>query len=385
MARQAKKRSPKKALRRDRELWLYLLILLLCAAIVWVLTRPGEEAPAPAEDMFTRSAAFDPDQLVAALETKFGLPPGRLSPKKIRGETQIQVPVDRRKMDLTYANLIVKTEFESRGATLANGQAESGQHQLAFTHGSDEYLVKLSYAAAPIREGTAEKYLAIVVDDFGLVGGEMLQQWLELPTEIDFAIFAGQKHSEETMNRSFAQGRETLVHVPMEPIGYPQQNPGENSILVQMDQSEVEKTLLRHINALPLCAGVNNHMGSLATTDHDIMGWVMGVLKKKGKFFLDSRTSNVSIAYQAAQKARIPAYRNDLFLDSPDISEANLESRLRQVQELGTKNNTVIAITHCHSAQKLQYLKDFLKRIQAAGFTLIPLSQVGKTDLPLIL
>jgi len=288
-------------------------------------------------------------------------------------------------MDLSYANFIVKGVFETHGANLSSGRVEGGKQVLSFSRGEDEILVNLVYAAPAARKASSQKYIAIVVDDFGSVSGEMLQQWLELPTEIDFAIFAGQKHSEETMNRSFAQGRETLVHVPMEPIGYPQQNPGENPILVQMDQSEVEKTMLRHINALPLCAGVNNHMGSLATTDHDIMGWVMGVLKKKGKFFLDSRTSNVSIAYQAAQKARIPAYRNDLFLDSPDISEANLESRLRQVQELGAKNNTVIAITHCHSARKLQYLKDFLKRIQAAGFTLIPLSQVGKTDLPLIL
>lgn len=385
MAKRTKKRVTPKTKARDRSLWLYLLILLLCAGIVWMITLPDDAIEEPVKEPVARVAEFDLNKVIASLETKFSLPEGGISRKKSRGVEQLTLPVDRGKMDLSYANFIVKGVFETHGANLSSGRVEGGKQVLSFSRGEDEILVNLVYAAPAARKASSQKYIAIVVDDFGSVSGEMLQQWLELPTEIDFAIFAGQKHSEETMNRSFAQGRETLVHVPMEPIGYPQQNPGENPILVQMDQSEVEKTMLRHINALPLCAGVNNHMGSLATTDHDIMGWVMGVLKKKGKFFLDSRTSNVSIAYQAAQKARIPAYRNDLFLDSPDISEANLESRLRQVQELGAKNNTVIAITHCHSARKLQYLKDFLKRIQAAGFTLIPLSQVGKTDLPLIL
>jgi len=127
--------------------------------------------------------------------------------------------------------------------------------------------------------------------------------------------------------------------------------------------------------------GVNNHMGSLATSDDTIMGWVMDVLKKKNKGFLDSRTSNVSIAYQAAQKARIPAWRNDIFLDSPDITDQTLERKLEAIQTMSAGKNTVVAITHCHNLDKLTYLKKFLERAQSMGFTLIPLSQVGKNDI----
>ncbi len=385
MAKRTKKRVPPKVRRKDHALWLYLLILLLCAAIVWIVTRGDVTTPAPVTEQVTRTAAFDLDKLVSTLEGKFELPEGSITRKKTRGVTQIAVPVESRKMDLTYANLIVKSVFEAHGATLSAGRVEGGRQLLTFAQGDDEYVVNLAYATLSAQEASGRKYLAIVVDDFGSVADETLQKWLDLPTEISFAIVSRLKHSEETMNRAHAQGRESLVHVPMEPIGYPRQNPGDDPILLQMDQTQVEKTVLRHINALPLCAGINNHMGSLATTDHDIMAWVMGVLKKKGKSFLDSRTSNVSIAYQAAQKARIPAYRNDLFLDSPDISDANLETKLRQVQELGQRKNTVVVITHCHNVDKLEYLKTFISRAQAAGFTLIPLSQVGKTDVPLIL
>lgn len=385
MAKRTKKRVSPQARPRDLSLWLYLLILLLCAAIVWMVSRRNDSVQVPTEEQATRGGEFDLDKLNGSLEAKFSLPQGGITRWKSRGVEQITLPVDRRKMDLSYANFIVKGVFEAHGAALSAGRVESGGQILTFTRGEDEYVVKLVYAKPSSQESSAKKYLAIVVDDFGSVADEMLQKWLDLPTEVSFAIISRLRHSEETMNRAHAQGRETLVHVPMEPIGYPRQNPGEDPILAQMDQAQVEKTLLRHINSLPLCTGINNHMGSLATTDSNIMGWVMGVLKKKGMSFLDSRTSNVSIAYQAAQKARVPAYRNDLFLDSPDISDANLETRLRLVQELGQRKNTVVVITHCHNADKLEYLKTFMNRIQAAGFTLIPLSQVGKTDVPQIM
>lgn len=373
----------RKKRKTNRDLWLYLLILILCSGIVWTLAYKG--GPAGLRKKPKPSAKFDLDQLTAALEHKFDLPQGGISNKEDAGCIEIAIPVSQAKMDLTFANFIVKDEFESRGATLRSGKVENGTQVLTFSLDSANYRVTLSPASLAAGKDGAGKSLAIVVDDFGLVEGEMLDEWLSLPLQVDFAIISGLKHSEETMTRAHAQGRETLVHVPMEPIGYPSVDPGENPILVQMEQAQVEKTLIRHLNALPLCAGVNNHMGSLATADHKIMQWVMGVLKTKDKFFLDSRTSNVSIAYQTAREARIPAYLNDLFLDAPDISDVTLESRLKQVQELGRQKDAVIVITHCHSAAKLEYLKNFIRRIQSAGFNLVPLTQVGRANVPLIM
>lgn len=98
------------------------------------------------------------------------------------------------------------------------------------------------------------------------------------------------------------QGTLTLIHIPMEPIGYPEVNPGKNPILVQYDERQIEKIMTRFIEQLPYCEGANNHMGSLATTDEEVMNAVMTILKKHNKFFLDSRTTNVSVAYSVASK-----------------------------------------------------------------------------------
>ncbi len=50
-----------------------------------------------------------------------------------------------------------------------------------------------------------------------------------------------------------------------------------------------------------------------------------------------------------------------------------MDAKLNQIIELSNRNQNVIAITHCHNYDKLDYLKRFINRLKAAGFTLIPL------------
>ena len=371
--------------KKDIPVGLYLFILLLCGAIIFVIVYKGEKTEIISEYQEPSTKKFSPSELLQTLEEKFDLVDGSLQIKTINQKKQFSIPVNPNKMDLTFANMIVKGEFETRGGKLISGIVEDGGQVLTFNVGTDTYQVKLYYKKPVSVLRKSPKYMAIVVDDFGAIGGELLQGFLNLPVEIDFAILPGLSYSEETMNRAYEQGRETLVHLPMEPLDYPLQNPGKDAILVQMDKSEVEKIVLKHLNSLPLCSGVNNHMGSLATTDKEIMSYVMEVLRKKGKFFLDSRTSAVSVAYQTAQKAHILAFRNDLFLDSPDITNATMESKIERVKQISQNRNYVIAITHCHSLDKLKYLRDFISRIQKEGFILKRLSDLKETEVPSII
>lgn len=126
-------------------------------------------------------------------------------------------------------------------------------------------------------------------------------------------------------------------------------------------------------------------MGSLATTDSDVMQAVMNTLKKHNKAFLDSRTTNVSVGFQTAQKAHIRAFRNDIFLDSPNISQSTMDAKLNQIIQMSGSKNHIIAITHCHNKEKLDYLKTFISRLKKAGFTLVPLSEYGSHEVPEIL
>ena len=82
------------------------------------------------------------------------------------------------------------------------------------------------------------------------------------------------------------------------------------------------------IRQFPDCIGANNHMGSLVTTDESVMRIVLEVLKKHNLFFVDSRTSNSTIAYDTAKKMMIPTFKSNLFLDTPDVTLKTMKSKL---------------------------------------------------------
>lgn len=327
------------------------------------------------------------DLVVRGASEKLGVPQNNLRRRKQDNLVQYSIPIDRSQMDLTYANMIFKGEMENAGAKLIKGMDTRSRQTLLFAREgiTERYELELRHDSSVYKDSQVQKTITIVVDDFGAIGGKLLDGFFEMDKEVVFAIFPEEANSISTMQRATAQGRDTIIHVPMEPIGYPRVNPGKNAILVQHKEDRIEKQLSGFINKMPDCIGINNHMGSLATTDPDVMQVVMNTLKRHDKVFLDSRTTNVSVAYQTAQKSHIRAFRNDLFLDSPNISQSTMEAKINQIIQLANNRQHIIAISHCHNQEKLDYLKSLVNRLKKAGFTLVPLSEIGERNLPEIL
>lgn len=423
------KAKPKKKIKRRQSrphLGLYILAAIVVIIIMWLLLRNPYEVPEALQEKATttlqyreqrranrkttpqeedthgveeyspeapivapkpREGETQIDLTIRLVADKLGVPKQSVRRRKQDGVIRFHIPIDRSQMDLTFANMIFKGELEAIGADFISGEEQRNRQLLKFQFAKMEehYEIDLYYDTSIYKDMVVNKAVTIVVDDFGGISGSLLDGFFELDPAITFAIFPDEPHSVATMQRASKQGRETIIHVPMEPIGYPRINPGKNAILLQHNPAQISKMLGNFINQLPDAIGINNHMGSLATTDPYVMQAVMNTLSEHGLAFLDSRTSNVSVAYQIAQKSHVKAYRNDLFLDSPDISNKTMEAKLKQIITLSQAQDNIIAITHCHNQEKLEYLKTFITRLKEAGFTIIPLSRVGEYRVPEIL
>src|SRR5207247_8433279 len=97
-------------------------------------------------------------------------------------------------------------------------------------------------------------------------------------------------------------------------------------------------------------AGVNNHQGSHATADAALMDELMPVLRDRHLFYVDSRTTAATVAYDTAQDFGVrSAFRNVPFLD--DVAQVaavrkQLEMALRGAREKGE----AVDIGHPHVA-----------------------------------
>lgn len=300
----------------------------------------------------------------------------------------ISLGINKDEMDLNYANIIITGQVELIGGKLISGrEMNNGNKQvLEFmdTKDSQKYIVTLYYTKSKI-SNRKKTQLAIVVDDFGAQNDKLLDDFCKLDPNISFAILPDQKFSKLVMNKAVKADHETLIHIPMEPVSYPKNNPGSHAIYVHLSDKEIRRRMERFIKQFPLCVGANNHMGSLATTDENVMRNVLAVLKQHNLYFVDSRTSQSSVAYKMAKKMMIPTIENHLFLDTPFISEKTLKRKIQQLKVISKNNNKILVITHCATRERYEFLKNFLQQIAELDLELVPVSKLFESELPEIL
>jgi polysaccharide deacetylase 2 family uncharacterized protein YibQ len=316
------------------------------------------------------------------------VPDKYINRKDLEEETRFSIGISRNLLDLNYANMIITGHVEVIGGAVLSGRESSNynnQYLEIYDQTNDRiFNLNLYYRNYQVKE-TDKTLLAVIVDDFGYYGGELLDDFNQLDSNITFAIMPGLENSTDVMFTAEAGGHETMIHMPMEPLNYPRNNPGPDAIYVHMKENEIRRKMQFYFDQLPLCAGANNHMGSLVTADKDIMKIVLEELKNRGLYFVDSRTSQSSVAYSLAQEMMLPSLENNLFLDTPDISDATLELKLKTLTNLQKKHDKLVVITHCSNRKQLDYLKKFLSLIENMDFELVPVSRLLQSDIPDIL
>jgi polysaccharide deacetylase 2 family uncharacterized protein YibQ len=129
------------------------------------------------------------------------------------------------------------------------------------------------------------------------------------------------------------------------------------------------------LDAVPEADGVNNHQGSGATADAALMNELMRVLKDEDVFYVDSRTTRATVAFEAAKREGVrTAFRNVPFLDDVQNKET-IKRQLRTAIEGAKQKGEAIAIGHPHS-ETLAALGEMLPRARGQGVQLVLVSEL---------
>jgi len=187
---------------------------------------------------------------------------------------------------------------------------------------------------------------AIVIDDFG-VDLRAAERFASLSIPVTFSILPNERHSRRIAHIAHAQNREVILHMPMEPRGYPKVNPGKGALLLSMSDRSIRSALRTALDSHPYISGVNNHMGSRFTEDEAAMRVVLRELEHEGLYFLDSRTTPRSLGFSLAERLHMPAGSRDVFLDH-EITETFVRSQIRQLIRKAKIQGSAIAIGHPH-------------------------------------
>ena len=88
---------------------------------------------------------------------------------------------------------------------------------------------------------------------------------------------------------------------------------------------------------------MNNHMGSRATADREVMTHIIEVCKRHGLFFLDSMTTPRSVVGETAARAGVPSISNDLFIDNEGEDR---RENMRKLISIARRRGYAVGITH---------------------------------------
>jgi polysaccharide deacetylase 2 family uncharacterized protein YibQ len=220
---------------------------------------------------------------------------------------------------------------------------------------------------APAGPAAANPQLAIILDDLGH-DRSAADSLLALPFPLTVSVLPHLSFSTEIAEEVYRRGDEVLLHLPME-----SQSGGAKPEAVQlrvgMDRDDVESILAGMLETVPHATGVNNHQGSRATADPALMDALMPALRRRGLFFIDSRTTAATVAYDSAERAGVPAASRKVFLDDTPSREAIL-GQLELAARDARRDGFAIAIGHPHPAT-IAALAEGLPRLEAGGIRLV--------------
>jgi len=215
--------------------------------------------------------------------------------------------------------------------------------QVAFKPRRPPVVDKVTIPVKPLKM----KVLAVIIDDMGH-NHPAANPFIEMDLPVALSFLPDRPFTRDIASQAAEHGKTILLHLPMEPIGYPGVDPGPGAILLSQNNREIRDILERDIASIPGIVGVNNHMGSRATTDPRVMKTVLELLDEKGLFFIDSRTTPQTVALDLARELGVPSARRNVFLDNELTAEA-IDARTDELLDLAEKDGWAIGIGHANT------------------------------------
>ena len=229
--------------------------------------------------------------------------------------------------------------------------------------------------ARPFDDYSTKPRIALVIAGLGLsnvVTGTAIET---LPPEITLAFSIYGNNLEQWIDKARGTGHEIMLMLPMEPYNFPANDPGPDTLQVDQSKAEILKRLHTVLSSATRYIGVTNDMGSKFTSSEEAMTPVLNDIKKRGLLFMDSRTSQYSVAARLARELRVPRAVNNRYIDN-DLSEAEILERLEELENVARTYGAAAGIGRPYPVT-IRTLAEWAEGLEEKGFVLVPVSAIA--------
>lgn len=222
----------------------------------------------------------------------------------------------------------------------------------------------------PFERADNRPRVAIVVGGLGLSAALSDEAIRRLPPAVGLAFSPYAVRPEALLERARARGMEALLALPMEPMGYPQNDPGDRALLTGLSLSENLDRLdwaLSRFGAYVGVVGAHGPMrGERFAAIPTLIHAVQDTLRERGLLYLDPRPG-------APSPARAWGRSVDLVLDEPP-TRGEIERRLAELERLARERGSAVGLASDPTPVLIERVIAWAQQLEERGVALAPVS-----------
>ena len=236
-------------------------------------------------------------------------------------------------------------------------------------------VTKAEMPDAVVKKNLAEKIpsLAFIIDDIGYTD-LMAEQLRDLGIPLTAAVIPAAPYARSEAEKIHKYGLEEIIHLPMQPKDPANHHPRDEFILIDSTPAEMMALIQNAQAVVPYARGLNNHMGSLITSNPQAMRRVLDLVKKAGLFFVDSKTTLETVGFDLARETKIKTIIRDVFLDD-EQNYSHSSNQIKRLVDLAKKNGRALAIGHPF-ASTLTALRDAVPWLKTQKIAIVFVSEL---------
>jgi polysaccharide deacetylase 2 family uncharacterized protein YibQ len=228
--------------------------------------------------------------------------------------------------------------------------------------------------ARPFVQGDPRPRIALVVAGMGASAAGATGAIRQLPGAVTLAFPAGAPQLARWVEEARADGHEVLLDLPMEPAGYPADDPGPNTLLASLRPEQNLDRLRRALSAATGYVGVTSLSGSGFTARPDVLRPVLQEVHRRGLLLLDGRAAPRGFASFQATEIGLPRAIGDAMVDA-EPGAAAIDAELLALEEIARRGGTAVGVVSPYPVT-LRRLASWLPTLRDKGLVLAPVSAV---------
>jgi uncharacterized protein len=218
--------------------------------------------------------------------------------------------------------------------------------------------------------------IAILLGGMGLNEKLTTQAVKDLPADITFAFAPYGNNLQDQVNRARHEGHEVFLQVPLEPIGFPANNPGPKTLAGDASEAENLDALRWHMSRFTGYAGVVNYMGSRYLSMPKAIKPLLTELNKRGVLFLEDGSMALSATENTAKAMQMPIKRAQVVIDADPNPQAII-AQLTLLEEQATGTGFAVG-TGTGLEITINTVREWAKAAAERGIILVPITAAYK-------